>query len=55
MPQTALYVSFQGKDVFAVYSYVVLTWLPPYDNDPRPAIPVRILSICGYVNCWSRK
>ncbi|KAL1275320.1 hypothetical protein QQF64_034943 [Cirrhinus molitorella] len=29
----------QGKDVFAVNSYVVVTWLPPYNNDPRPALP----------------
>ncbi|XP_073787637.1 uncharacterized protein si:dkey-3n22.9 isoform X2 [Danio rerio] len=29
----------QGKDVFAVNSYVVVTWLPPYNNDPLPALP----------------
>lgn len=33
----------QGKDVLAVNSYVVVTWFPPYDNDPRPSIPVSIL------------
>ncbi|RXN16238.1 HMG domain-containing 3 isoform X2 [Labeo rohita] len=31
----------QGKDVFAVNSYVVVTWLPPYNNDPWPALPVK--------------
>ncbi|RXN06671.1 HMG domain-containing 3 isoform X2 [Labeo rohita] len=30
----------QGKDVF-VNSYVVVTWLPLYNSDPRPALPVK--------------
>ncbi len=42
-----MFLSFQGKDVFAVNSCVVVTWLPPFNSDPLPALPVIVsFKIC---------
>lgn len=35
-----MFVFYQGKDVHAVNSYVVVTWQPPLNCDPFLSLPV---------------